>query len=229
MTRVLLINPKITSKRNARFPLSLLALARALDGRYSCPIIDGNVERRFGRDRLARGARPAILTQWASRSWAARRWPRPSRCRKRSAPLARDADHVGRLLPDPVHRDGPQRALRRFRDPRPGRRHLCRAARPRIAGPARAAGDVAGLGVAGGRRKHRAERRSAVVGRDAATLASYELLGDPRRYLARTFLGQRTVAHQAAIGCRFRCTFCGVAAMFRGATALPAAACWSTT
>jgi tRNA A37 methylthiotransferase MiaB len=51
----------------------------------------------------------------------------------------------------------------------------------------------------------------------------YELLGDPRAYLARTFLGKRTAAHQAAIGCRFRCTFCGVAAMFGGATALPPA------
>ena len=30
-------------------------------------------------------------------------------------------------------------------------------------------------------------------------------------------------AHQAALGCRFRCTFCGVAAMFSGATALPPA------
>ena len=47
---------------------------------------------------------------------------------------------------------------------------------------------------------------------------------DSRAYLARTFLGRRTAAHQAAIGCRFRCTFCGVAAMFRGATALPPAA-----
>jgi radical SAM superfamily enzyme YgiQ (UPF0313 family) len=51
----------------------------------------------------------------------------------------------------------------------------------------------------------------------------YDRLPDPRAYLVKTFLGQRTVAHQAALGCRFRCTFCGVAAMFRGATALPPA------
>jgi radical SAM superfamily enzyme YgiQ (UPF0313 family) len=36
-------------------------------------------------------------------------------------------------------------------------------------------------------------------------------------------MGRRTAAHQAALGCRFRCTFCGVAAMFSGATALPPA------
>jgi hypothetical protein len=51
----------------------------------------------------------------------------------------------------------------------------------------------------------------------------YEKLGDPRRYLTRSFLGARTAAHQASVGCRFRCTFCGVAAMFRGGTALPPA------
>jgi radical SAM superfamily enzyme YgiQ (UPF0313 family) len=51
----------------------------------------------------------------------------------------------------------------------------------------------------------------------------YDKLADARAYLVKTFLGQRTVAHQAALGCRFRCTFCGVAAMFRGATALPPA------
>src|SRR3546814_3390837 len=34
----------------------------------------------------------------------------------------------------------------------------------------------------------------------------------------------RTVAHQVATGCRFHCTFCGVAAMFGGATHLSSAA-----
>jgi radical SAM superfamily enzyme YgiQ (UPF0313 family) len=50
----------------------------------------------------------------------------------------------------------------------------------------------------------------------------YGKLGDPRSYLVRTFLGARTAAHQAALGCRFRCTFCGVAAVFGGKTLLPA-------
>ncbi len=57
-----------------------------------------------------------------------------------------------------------------------------------------------------------------------ARLASrlpYERLEDPGQYLGRTCLGRRTVGYQAALGCRFRCTFCGVAAMFSGKTALP--------
>jgi anaerobic magnesium-protoporphyrin IX monomethyl ester cyclase len=61
----------------------------------------------------------------------------------------------------------------------------------------------------------------------AARIASclpYERLDDPAQYLARTCLGRRTAGYQAALGCRFRCTFCGVAAMFRGKTALSPAA-----
>ena len=51
----------------------------------------------------------------------------------------------------------------------------------------------------------------------------YELLDNPAQYLGSTYLGRRTAGYQAALGCRFRCTFCGVAAMFRGRTALPPA------
>jgi radical SAM superfamily enzyme YgiQ (UPF0313 family) len=51
----------------------------------------------------------------------------------------------------------------------------------------------------------------------------YDKLADPKAYLVKTFLGERTAAHQAALGCRFHCTFCGVAAMFGGATMLPPA------
>ncbi|HEY4972730.1 MAG TPA: hypothetical protein VII41_03920, partial [Steroidobacteraceae bacterium] len=42
--RILLINPTITSRRGARFPLSLLALAASLEPAFSCRIIDGNVD-----------------------------------------------------------------------------------------------------------------------------------------------------------------------------------------
>ena len=52
----------------------------------------------------------------------------------------------------------------------------------------------------------------------------YEKLENPRQYLTRTYLGRRTIGYQAALGCRFRCTFCGVAKMFQGKTALPPAA-----
>jgi radical SAM superfamily enzyme YgiQ (UPF0313 family) len=48
----------------------------------------------------------------------------------------------------------------------------------------------------------------------------YDRAGDVRRYLRPSFMGTRTAVHQAAIGCRYRCTFCGVVSMFNGHTQL---------
>ncbi len=45
--RILLVNPTITSRRSARFPLAILSLAAALEDRYAVDIIDGNVDRQF--------------------------------------------------------------------------------------------------------------------------------------------------------------------------------------
>src|SRR3984957_19858516 len=45
--RILLINPTITSHRHARFPLAVMSLSAALEGRYKSTIIDGNVDRDF--------------------------------------------------------------------------------------------------------------------------------------------------------------------------------------
>jgi radical SAM superfamily enzyme YgiQ (UPF0313 family) len=44
---VLLINPTITSRRSARFPLAVLSLSAALDGKYTSTILDGNIDRDF--------------------------------------------------------------------------------------------------------------------------------------------------------------------------------------
>ena len=44
---ILLINPTITSRRSARFPLAVLNLSAALDGKYASSIIDGNKDRDF--------------------------------------------------------------------------------------------------------------------------------------------------------------------------------------
>ena len=39
-------------------------------------------------------------------------------------------------------------------------------------------------------------------------------------YLRPTFMGARTAVHQAALGCRYRCEFCGVVSMWNGKTVL---------
>src|ERR1700730_3936080 len=44
---ILLINPTITKRRSARFPLAVLNLSASLDGKYASSIIDGNIDRDF--------------------------------------------------------------------------------------------------------------------------------------------------------------------------------------
>src|SRR6185312_8704231 len=46
-SRVLLINPTITKARSARFPLAILSLSAAMEGRTGTQIVDGNVDRDF--------------------------------------------------------------------------------------------------------------------------------------------------------------------------------------
>jgi radical SAM superfamily enzyme YgiQ (UPF0313 family) len=48
----------------------------------------------------------------------------------------------------------------------------------------------------------------------------YHRLRQIDRYFQASFLGHRTGVHQAAIGCRYRCSFCGVVSMFHGQTIL---------
>src|SRR5882672_3662926 len=44
---ILLINPTITKRRSARFPLAVLNLSASLDGKYASSIVDGNVDPHF--------------------------------------------------------------------------------------------------------------------------------------------------------------------------------------
>jgi radical SAM superfamily enzyme YgiQ (UPF0313 family) len=55
---------------------------------------------------------------------------------------------------------------------------------------------------------------------DLSAPLPYHALRNVDVYLQPTFLGRRTGVHQAAIGCRYRCTFCGVVSMFNGNTHL---------
>jgi radical SAM superfamily enzyme YgiQ (UPF0313 family) len=215
----LLINPTITSRSSARFPLALLNLAAALDRGGSSHIVDGNVDRDFiplalrtlERERfdavgvgvmggpqvgtaieVSRAIRekfPALPIVWGSYF--------PT--------LNTDAALAAPYVDYAVRGQGEETLSELV--------HM-------LAGGDGAPADIAGLSWKDGERVVHNPPRAFSRG-NPPTVLPYAKLGDPKRYLARTYLGRRTVAHQAALGCRFRCTFCGVAAMFGGATALP--------
>lgn len=223
---ILLINPTVTSRRSARFPLAVLNLSAALDACYASSIIDGNIDRSFvattlhklegGRvdavgisvmggpqlrtaievSRAVRANYPAIPIIWGGHF--------PTIC----AAAALNTSYV-----DFAIRGQGESTLRELLGTlfQGGAASHAPAALAAIRGLSwRSDGNIV----------HNENRAFSATG--LARALPYERLGNPRQYLARTYLGRHTTGYQAALGCRFRCTFCGVAAMFRGKTALPA-------
>lgn len=219
----LLINPTVTTR--PRFPLSLLNLAAALDRFGDSHIVDGNVDRDLVNATLAAAEKrhydaigigimggpqvaPAIAVSNAIRAqhpstpiiWGGY-FPTLYTDTTLAAPYV---DYVIRgqgeeslvELVSALGRGGGDEALARI-DGLSWRRD-------------------GGIVHNPSRKFHHGDR--------APALLPYGKLGDLENYLGGTFLGRRTAVHQASIGCRFRCTFCGVAAMFGGATSLPQAA-----
>lgn len=220
--RTLLINPTITSRSSARFPLSLLNLSAALDRRGSSEIVDGNI------DRDVVGAALQAMEQGGFDAVGVSVMGGPQ-----IAPAIDVSKAIRERFPaTPIIWGGYFPTL--YTDTALAAPYVDYAIRGQgeesfpelVAALGQAQPSLATIGGLswkdGDAIVHNPNRRFSLP--DTGLVLPYDKLGDPRRYLARTFLGRRTAAHQAAIGCRFRCTFCGVAAMFGGTTLLPAAA-----
>jgi radical SAM superfamily enzyme YgiQ (UPF0313 family) len=220
---ILLINPTITARGSARFPLAVLSLAEALDGSYTSTLLDGNVDRDFVSSALrivgdggvdAIGVTvmggPQLRTAIAVSSAIRARFP--------AVPIV-----WGGAFPT----NCPEAVLRaRYVDYAvrgQGEETLTQLLDTLFATGGEALGSIAGLSWReNGRIVHNNLRTFSAA--SLATRLTYERLQEPEQYLTPTYLGRRTAGYQAALGCRFRCIFCGVATMFRGKTALPPAA-----
>lgn len=220
--RTLLINPTITSRSSARFPLSLLHLSATLDKHGSSEIVDGNVDRDLIGATLGKMAQGGFDAVGVSVMGG-----------PQIAPAIEVSKAIRERFPaTPIIWGGYFPTL--YTDTALAAPYVDYAIRgqgdesfPELVSalhkPQPALASIGGLSWKDGDSiVHNPNRRFSLG--DSGLVLPYEKLGDPRRYLARTFLGRRTAAHQAAIGCRFRCTFCGVAAMFGGTTMLPTAA-----
>jgi anaerobic magnesium-protoporphyrin IX monomethyl ester cyclase len=225
---VLLINPQIAKRRHARFPLAVLNLSASLDGHYPSSIIDGNIdtdtvattlraidERRVEAVGISVMGGPQLCTTIEVCEAIRHRHPAlpiiwgghfPTIC---AEPVLKSS------LADFAIRGQGEHTLRETLD------HLFNTSPRQPGNAAVTPASIAGLSWRDGDRiVHNLNRAFSAEG--AARPLPYERVGDPRSYLGPTYLGRRTSGYQAAIGCRFRCTFCGVAAMFRGKTAMPA-------
>jgi radical SAM superfamily enzyme YgiQ (UPF0313 family) len=201
--RVLLVNPRLCSRRSMRLPLSLLSLAAVLEGRHDYAILDGNrlddLDRHVA-DALgdAPDAVAAISVMPGPQVAPAIAVSAAIRARRPDVPIVWGG-YFPTLYPDAainapyvdyVVRGAGEDTLRAL------------IARLDDAGGAPAAvGDVAGLTW---------KRDGGVVHNAARPFASpddrpplpYHRLDGLRDYLRPTFMGARTAVHQAAIGCR---------------------------
>lgn len=220
--RVLLINPTITGKRHARFPLAVLSLASALEGKHATRLLDGNVDRDF----VASAVRTVeagevdavgVTVMGGPQLLSAIAVSKAIRARAPAVPIVWGGAFPS-VCPDATVRvpyvDYAVRSQ--------GEDTLTELLDALGSEDFDAVAGIGGLTWRSGTEvKHNPNRAFSTA--SLTRMLPYETLDNPRQYLTHTYLGERTAGYQAALGCRFRCTFCGVAAMYRGKTALPTA------
>jgi anaerobic magnesium-protoporphyrin IX monomethyl ester cyclase len=208
---IILFNPRATKPRNRRFPLSVMALAAVLEGREDYEIVDGNVDdkptetilnlvRRNKVDLLGVSVMPG--PQMASAVEDCKQ----IRLRCPELPIVwggyfpstyTDAALNVRYV-DYVVRGQGEDTLLELLDALRGKRGF-----ESIQGLSYK--DVFGL--------HRHNPERLMRGPDAFPWSPFHRL-PVEKYLRPSFFGRRTAAHHASIGCPFRCSFCGVHAVY---------------
>jgi anaerobic magnesium-protoporphyrin IX monomethyl ester cyclase len=223
LKRVLLVNPTIISHRHARFPLAVMSLSVALEGKYDSTIIDGNVDPNYVVTALraideGSVAAVGVTVMGGPQLRSAIALSKAIRAKRPAIPIIWGGAFPT-VCPDPALNAAYVDYVVRSQ----GEETLVELLQALASPGDRSLGPIAGLSWRlDGRNVHNKDRRFSAASVDRTL--PYEKLENPRQYLTKTYLGNRTIGYQAALGCRYRCTFCGVAKMFQGKTALPPAA-----
>lgn len=223
MTRsdVLLVNPRICSPRSVRLPLSLLALGAVLEGRRDYRLVDGNLDGDAEATVLAAlDAAPHALVGLTvmpgPQVATAIDLSRAVRAAHPEVPIVWGG-YFPTLYPDAainasyvdyvVRGQGEDTLLELLE---------------RLEGGTSVAGVRALTWKRDGGARHEPARP--VRPPEAYPPLPYHRVGDVEPYLRPSFMGRRTGVYQAAVGCRWRCEFCGVVSMWNGRTRLGPAA-----
>ena len=208
---IILLHPRAASPRSRRFPLSVLALAAVIDGKEEYEIIDGNVDADAG-ETLQR-----VHRQTPAELLAVSVMPGPQMvaaiplCRffREKYPLVPIVwgGYFPSLYPDTALNAGYVDFVVRAQG-EDTFTELIAALR----------GDrdfsaILGLSYKDGAGRHIHNPDRLLRAPDDFPWFPYHRLDAPK-YILPTFLGQRTAAHQASVGCAFRCNFCGVASAY---------------
>src|SRR5579875_1463183 len=211
---IILLHPRSTRPKNRRFPLAVLSLAAVLEGREDYAIIDGNADpapldtidrivSRHGATLLAVSVMPGPQMKAAiplCREFRAQ-YPRvPIVWGGHFPSLYTDAALNATYVDFAVRGQGEDTFLELIQALRTHRKFQ----------------GIRGLSYKDdfGLHVHNAERP--LRSPNDFPWLPYEKLPNAENYILPTFLGKRTVVHQASIGCPFRCTFCGVVPIYKG-------------
>jgi anaerobic magnesium-protoporphyrin IX monomethyl ester cyclase len=216
---IILLHPRSTRPKNRRFPLSVLALAAVLEGREEYAIVDGNIESdTFATlDGLVRDhpvEMLAVSVMPGPQMVAAMQLSREFRACYPKIPIVWGG-YFPSLYPDAalntmyvdvvVRGQGEDTFLELLRALREGGPEGARDLRSI---PGVSYKDQFGLYV------HTKDR--AIQSPGEYPWMPYHRLREAHKYIARTFLGDRTAVHHASYGCPFRCKFCGVTGVSGG-------------
>ncbi|MBV8845979.1 MAG: B12-binding domain-containing radical SAM protein, partial [Bryobacterales bacterium] len=214
---IVFLHPRsIRRARNRRFPLSVLALAAVLEGREEYEIVDGNIDpdpaASLGRVMRERPARALCVSLMPGPQMVAAiglsRWFRAS---YPHVPIIWGG-YFPSLYPDTalnapyvdvvVRGQGEDTFLELLASV--GQASACGGFQPS------ALRHIPGISYRDQFGLHVHTRDRGIRSPGDFPWMPYHSLREPHKYLARTFLGNRTAVHQASYGCPFRCKFCGV-------------------
>ena len=211
---IVLLHARSTKPKNRRFPLSILSIASALEGKEEYAIVDGNLNPDPG-ETLER-----IAAQHAIEMLAVSVMPGPQmvsaiplsknfRRRHPNVPIAWGGYFPSLYATATLNAPYVDFAVRG-----PGVDtfvELLWAVRT-----TKSFAGILGLSWKDSFGFHRHNGDRPLGSPNDFPILPYHRLGAVEKYLLPTFLGRRTAVHHASMGCAFRCRFCGVVPVFQG-------------